>query len=252
MANRWKYPNLLAYLVMVGVNGLANYLPLNNQTTAEISNRYPVLFTPAGYVFSIWGLIYLLLLGFVVYQALPSGARDNGVAAVGPLFVLSSALNSAWIFAWHYDRVGISVLLMLGLLASLIAIALRIPGATHWLVRVSFGVYLGWICVATIANISVALYAAGWGGWGLSEVAWTVIMITVGLLLAVYAVRRAANHPLGLVFVWALIGIGVGQADTATVRLAANAAAALLGGILAVSALTALRDARPAMSPRTR
>lgn len=230
MLNRWKYPNILGFVFMIIANGMASFLPLNNQTTAEISDRYPVLFTPAGYVFAIWGVIYLLLLGFVILQALPSGERRRDVVAIGPWFFLSCLFNGLWIFAWHYNQIVLSIVLMVLLLASLIMIALRIRQLpSHWLVRTSFGVYLGWISVATIANVSVGLYDAGWGGLGLGEPVWAAIMIVVGLLLASYVVIREHNQAYGLVFVWALAGIAVGQAGEATVRVTAIAAAALVG-----------------------
>jgi len=228
--NRWKYPNMLGFVFMIVANGLASFLPLNNQTTAEISDRYPVLFTPAGYVFSIWGVIYLLLLGFVIFQALPSGERRRDVVAIGPWFFLSCLCNGLWIFAWHYDQIGLSIVLMVLLLASLIMITLRIRQLpSHWLVRTSFGVYLGWISVATIANVTVGLYDAGWGGLGLGEPIWAAIMIVVGLLLAAYVVIRERSQAYGLVFVWALAGIAAGQAGEPTVRVTAITAAVLVG-----------------------
>jgi translocator protein len=165
--------NILTFILVVGVNGLANSLPINNQTTGEISDNYPVMFTPAGYVFSIWGLIYLGLLGFVIYQALPAQRDNPRLDRVGYWFVWSCIFNSIWIFLWHYELMLWSVLVMLGILVSLILVYLhleigrnRVPLGESLLARLPFSIYLGWISVATIANVSVLLYDLGWDGFG--------------------------------------------------------------------------------------
>ena len=142
--------NVITFLGVVIVTGLANALPLNGISTGEISDSFPVLFTPAGYVFSIWGLIYLLLLGFVIYQALPSQRDNPRLALVGYWFVLSNLLNAAWIFLWHYGYFQLTLFVMLGLLVSLIVIYHRLQiGLTkvrfpqNLFVNLPFSVYLG-------------------------------------------------------------------------------------------------------------
>ncbi len=164
---------VLAVLAMITVNILANALPINGQNTGEISDRFDVFFVPAGYVFSIWGLIYLGLLAYAVYQALPAQAENPTLRSIGYLFVLSCLANIAWIFLWHYNLVALSVVAMLALLGLLLAIYLRldigrapVAPAMKWLVHVPFSIYLGWITVATIANITSWLYEVGWSGWG--------------------------------------------------------------------------------------
>ncbi|MFD1020950.1 TspO/MBR family protein [Thalassobacillus hwangdonensis] len=204
--------NIIAFLIMVTVNALANILPLNGQTTGEISNRLDVLFTPAGYVFSIWGFIYLLLAIWILRQ-FPKDRRNSPVyQKTSGLFVLSSLLNSLWIFMWHYEYFFASVLVMLALLVTLIRlyVTLQEVGAS-FLDRLPFSVYLGWISVATIANISYYLTYIEWDGWGISDVAWTVIMLVVATALAIFFMVKENDWVYPLVFVWAFIGIGVNQ-----------------------------------------
>jgi translocator protein len=232
--------NILAFILVVGVNGLANSLPINNQTTGEISDSYPVMFTPAGYVFSIWGLIYLGLLGFVIYQALPAQRDNPRLDRVGYWFVWSCIFNSIWIFLWHYELMLWSVLVMLGLLASLILVYLRleigrnrVPLGESLLARLPFSIYLGWISVATIANVSVLLYDLGWDGFGLTEQVVTVIMLAIGSLLGFLMARRRAEVAYPLVLAWAFAGIFVNQAGFTLVVIAAGlAAVAMLAAAL--------------------
>jgi translocator protein len=232
--------NVFAFILVVVVNGLANSLPINNQTTGAISDSYPVLFTPAGYVFSIWGLIYLGLLAFVIYQALPGQRNNPRLERVGYWFVWSCIFNSIWIFLWHYELMLWSVLVMLGLLVSLILVYLRletgrsrVPAGESLLARLPFSIYLGWISVATIANVSVLLYALGWDGIGLAEQVATVIMLAVGSLLGYLMVRRHADVAYPLVLAWAFTGIVINQAGFTLVVVAAGlAAVAMLAAAL--------------------
>jgi hypothetical protein len=209
--------NLIAVLVTLVVNWLANALPLNGQTTAAISDRFPVLFTPAGYVFSIWGLIYIGLLAFSIYQLLPSQAANPRLQRIGWWFALSCFFNCAWIFLWQYNLFLLSLAAMLGLFLSLLIIYLRLhggePGASQvstgelWMVNVPFSVYLGWISVAMIANFAVVLNYTGWNATDLTAVILTVLilLVGVGLGVAMTLVRQEIAYP--LVLVWAYIGI---------------------------------------------
>jgi translocator protein len=210
--------NFIAVLVTLFVNGLANALPLNGQTTGEISNRFPVLFTPAGYVFSIWGFIYIGLLAFGIYQLLPSQAANPRLERVGWWFALSCFFNSIWIFLWHYNLFPLTLVAMLGLLLSLLTIYLRLqigvsPVSTRelWLVNVPFSVYLGWISVAFIANFAVVLNYTGWNAADLTAVILTiaVMLVGVGLGVAMILLRQEIAYP--LVLVWAYIGIWFNQ-----------------------------------------
>jgi benzodiazapine receptor len=237
--------NVLAFAVTVIVNALASSLALNGRTTAEVSDLYPTLVTPAGYVFSIWGLIYVLLLVFVVFQALPSQREKPFLKQVSVLFVLSGVFNVLWLFLWHYDQIVLSVVLMFALLATLIAIYLRLGigrSEVSWKERVSvhlpFSVYLGWITVASIANVAAALVSIEWNGFGLANDVWAVLVIAVALLitLAVIATRRDVAY--SLVIVWALVGIAVNQSAYQNIVTAATASVIII--IVALAALLAM------------
>ena len=176
--------NVLAVVATIGINGLANALPLNGQTTGAISDRFRVYFVPAGYVFSIWGLIYLGLIAFAVFQALPSERSNRRLERGGYLFVLSCAANIVWLFLWHYEQFVLTMMAMVILLLSLIAIYLRlgigraqISKVERWLVDVPFSIYLGWVTVATIANATSVLDYVKWNGWGLAPTTWAVVML---------------------------------------------------------------------------
>jgi translocator protein len=207
--------NLTATVLVVLVNALANILPINGQTTGEISNRLDVLFTPAGYVFGIWGLIYFLLFIWTIRQ-FPASRRNLPIYQKStPLYVLSSVLNIAWILLWHYEFLLLTVLVMIGLLVTLIRLyhVIKNEDPSFWDL-LPFSVYLGWISVATIANISYYLKDISWNGFGLSDVTWTLVMLVVATLLAFYFHRKNEDVIYPLVFVWAFIGIGVKNAAT--------------------------------------
>ncbi|WP_203363947.1 TspO/MBR family protein [Bacillus sp. REN10] len=210
--------NVMFFLLMVTVNALANILPLNGQTTGEISNRLSVLFTPAGYVFAIWGVIYLLV-GIWILRQLPKSRRDLPLYKLTHLpFVFSCLLNSAWIVLWHYEFFAWTVIVMIALLLTLISLYTKIEQTPYSLMdRLPFSIYLGWVSVATIANISYALKFYQWNGLGLSDIAWTIIMLFVATILAI--AFQAKHHDLAypLVFVWAFIGIAVKSKDTSQV-----------------------------------
>lgn len=196
----------VAYLAVVVVNYLANALPLGGRGTDVISDAYPNLFAPAGYAFSIWGLIYLLLAIYVVYQF--SQKENILTARINRLFVLNAFFNAGWLFAWHYDVIWLSVLLMLGLLLTLIKIAdiLRQSVLTrkeNFLVRLPFSIYFGWITVAIIANITVFLVGLGWNGFGLAESFWTVVALLVGAAIGSWRTIHDKNIPYALVLIWA-------------------------------------------------
>lgn len=203
----------LSYVGMVSVNFLANALPINNRSTGQISDAYPNLFAPAGLTFAIWGLIYLLLAGFVVFQFLNKDHKtERLITKINPLFVATSFANIAWIFAWHYDLIGISVLIMMILLILLIKIADVIRGE-HFssldklFVWAPFSVYFGWITVALIANITVFLVSIGWTGLGIADFVWACIILLIGALIGILRIRKDKNIAYGLVLVWAYLGI---------------------------------------------
>lgn len=202
---------------MIFVNALANILPLNGMTTGEVSAHYPNLFTPTAITFSIWGLIYLLLACFVLYQFGVFGGKDavrraTLIKTIGFYFAVSSLANAAWIFFWHYQMIGLTTVCMLVILICLIVIASKLSkvGLTKpekILVKFPFSVYFGWIVIATIANITVFLVSLNWNGFGISEQLWMVIVIFVGLFLSIATMRQYKDAAFGLVVIWAYIGI---------------------------------------------
>ena len=203
---------------MVLVNYLANQLPLGGKTPAELSALYPVQLTPAGYVFSIWLLIYLLLAGFLIYQFVAD--NDDRLDRVGSVFAASCVFNIAWIFAWHWERVGLSLLFMIGLLFMLGTLYQRINRGRHypalvgwWLLNVPFSLYLGWISVATLVNATVFLYERNLYTSALGPYGWTVLGILLAAVLAGMAIRERRDLIYALVIIWALSGIGVANAD---------------------------------------
>lgn len=220
--------NLLGFLGTVVVNVLATVLPLNNIKTGELSDLYPNLFVPAGLTFAIWGVIYVLLAIFVIYQLIPSVRRDaqkvDFVQRIGLLFFISSIANIGWIFAWHYKIVSLSVVLMLILLGCLIAIYLRLnigqseaTKAEKYSVHLPFSVYLGWITIATIANVTALLVDINWNTWGLGEQFWTVTVIVVGIAIALSVLLTRKDIYYCLVVDWALLGILLKRLSVTTV-----------------------------------
>ena len=230
----------LSLIIVLGVNILANALPINGVTTGEISDQFPILFVPAGYVFSIWGLIYVALIGFTIYSFTPKGQKNELIDAIAGWFVAANLFNTAWIFLWHYQQFALTLIPIFGLLISLIAIYLRLrvgKKARAWveklLVAAPFSIYLGWATVAVVANVSQFLYTTGWRGAPLTEAVWTVIMLIIASLLGVLMIflRREVAYP--LVLVWAFVGIWNKQGETPLVALTALT----LAGVLAVLTL---------------
>jgi len=227
--------NVLATVLLITVNALANALPLNNLTTGEISDRFDVYFVPAGYVFAIWGLIYVALAAFTVYQALPAQRENPHLRRIGYLYALTCVANVAWLFLWHYEQFPWTLVAMFALLLLLIAIYLRlrigrvrIPPAETWLLHVPFSIYLGWITVATIANVTSVLDWINWNGWGLAPEFWAIIMLIVGGLVASLVSITRGDVAYVLVIVWAFAGIVVSQSDTLSVAITAGVVAGIV------------------------
>jgi hypothetical protein len=209
---------LLGFLGTVAVNALANVLPINNITTGALSDLYPNLFVPAGLTFAIWGLIYVLLGIFVIYPLIPSVRRDprkvDFVRRIGPLFFISCLANIGWIFAWHYQILPLSLIFMLILLGCLLFIYLRLnvgksetTRAESYFAHLPFSVYLGWITIATIANVAALLVNINWNTWGLGEQFWAVAAIIVGIAIALSMLFTRKDIYYSLVVDWALLGI---------------------------------------------
>jgi tryptophan-rich sensory protein len=200
-----NYINLILFAIMIVMNYLANALPLNGKTTGELSDSLPNLFVPAGITFSIWGIIYLLLAAYCIIQF--TGSEQETISQISWLFGISCILNSLWIVSWHYEKLPLSLLIMIGMLASLIYINILIKHLPLGLIKAAFGIYLGWICIATIANVTALLVNYKWGGFGISDEMWTIIMVSAGALITAIAVYRLSNPFVGLSVIWAFTGI---------------------------------------------
>lgn len=229
-------------------NALANILPFNGQTTGAVSNRFDVLFTPAGYVFGIWGLLYITWCVFTVYQLLPSQRSNPRLQRVTYLFALSGVVNVLWLWLWHHEYFALTVLVMLTLLGLLITIYLRLDVgraraslAERLCVHTPFSLYLAWISVATIANITVYLRHVGWSGWGLSDIVWVNAMIGVATLLGVIACVQRRDYAFVAVLLWAFVGIASKQAELLPVYTGAVTASALLAVIAMARFIQSLR-----------
>jgi hypothetical protein len=210
--------NFLGFIGTVVVNGLANALPINGKTTGELSDNLPNLFVPAGFTFSIWGVIYILLALFAVYQLLRAFKQDEKdgriIDAVGPYFFIASCANMGWIFAWHYQVILVSLLLMIILLLSLICIYLNLDirkremkKTEKFFALIPFSVYLGWITVATVANVTALLVDIGWNGFGIPDQVWTIIVLIVATLITLAVLFSKQGIYDALVIVWAYFGI---------------------------------------------
>lgn len=215
------YSNFKRVLITLGtifaltLNLLANLLPINNLTTAELSDKYAVYFVPAGYVFSIWGVIYLFLIAYAILQITQKSEKFQKVFnAIFPFHLAGLILNGVWILFWHYEQVEVSVLIMLGLLASLILTYLKInkskleKGYKSKIVKATFSIYLGWISVATIANITVALFKNGVTEFIFNGQIWASILILIaGVLASIFIFRKDYFYP--AVIIWAIVGIAI-------------------------------------------
>lgn len=226
---------IISLVIVLVVNTLANTLPINGLTTGEVSDRFPILFVPAGYVFSIWGLIYLALIAFAIYIIIPKGLENEKIDDISGWFVAANLFNATWIFLWHYLQFTLTLIPIFGLLISLLAIYLRLNigrmKRTFWkklFVATPFSIYLGWATVAVVANVSQVLYTSGWRGEPLSQPVWTVIMLAVASILGVLMIFLRGEVAYPLVLSWAFIGIWVKHGDVPLVAITALVAAVIL------------------------
>lgn len=225
-------------ILTLGVNGLANALPINGLATAQISDQFKVYFVPAGYVFSIWGVIYIGLMAFAIFQALPSQQDNPRLRAIGWWMTLGNIANALWIFLWHYLQIPLTLIAMLVLLAALLVSYIRInngepmSSAEKWLARLPVSIYLGWITVATVANITDVLYYVNWNGFGIAPEMWMNIILAAVLLIAAAMnfIRRDVAYT--LVILWALAGIAVKHAASQGVATAVWVTFALVAASL--------------------
>jgi hypothetical protein len=241
---------ILTILITLIVNGLANALPINGLNTGEISDRFQVYFVPAGYVFSIWGVIYLGLIAFAIFQALPAQRENPRLQATGWWIALGGLANSLWIFFWHYEQFPLTLIAMLVLLATLIITYLRlgigltkVSTAETWAVRVPFSIYLGWITVATVANVTDVLDYWNWNGFGIAPEIWMGIMLAAVLVIATLMAFTRRDVAYALVLLWALAGIAIKFATVSAVIIPTW----ITFGLVALTLAAALFLRRPAL-----
>jgi len=246
-ARTLKVANIVFYILTIVINGLAGGTTLiGGRLTATVSDSNPTLITPAGYVFSIWGIIYILLGAFVIYQALPSRNNRGFTQRIGWLFVLSSIINIVWIFFWQFEYLVVSVVLIFLLLASLIAIYVRLGvgkskvGLDDRLaVHLPFSVYLGWITVASIANVATTLVSLNWNGGGIHPETWAILVVAVALVITALMLITRKDVAYSLVIIWALVGIAVKQSGNQTIVMLTEISAVIVVVMLIATVVTA-------------
>lgn len=241
MKKTLQISNILAFVLVIFMNYLSNTGVLNNTTIGGISDNVRSLFTPAGYAFAIWGIIYLLLLGFIIFQSRSLFVKvknDDFILKTGWWFVLSCLANSLWVLLWIYEYTGLSVICIFALLFTLLQIVMKndmelwdaplgIIGFLWW----PFVVYSGWVTVASIANVSSYLVKIEWNGFGISDVSWTIIMIVVAGVVNLIVTWKRHMREFALVGAWALAAIAVANWDTnQTIAYSAIFVAAILFG----------------------
>ena len=210
--------NIIAVILTIIVNGLANILPIGGRYTGELSDNIPNLFVPAGITFAIWGIIYILIILFAVYLAKDLFKKEKStkpfLEKISIFFILVSLGNIIWIFLWHYEQIILSLLAMLLLFFSLLIIYLRLDIGIakvtlkeKLFIHVPISVYIGWITVATIANITAVLVTIEWDRFGLSEQTWTIIILVVVSIITILMILKRRDIAYSLVIVWALFGI---------------------------------------------
>ena len=244
-ALRWV--NLVIFVLMVGLNYYAGYFEINGNTVGTVSDTIPSLFTPSGYVFSIWAIIYTGLAAFVIY-GVNKKQQDNPLYdRIGPWFLINSFFNMAWLVVWLNEMWLVSFVLMLAILGTLIITYVRlnahredIRGKDFWFILAPFSVYLAWISVATIANTSVIFVANGFTELGVNGTFWTVIMMIVAALLSNLMVGLRRDWFFSWVVIWAIIGIGVANSGNLPIVITSIAVA-----VEQVFVLWYLRDNRP-------
>lgn len=239
--------NLAAFAIVILLNVLSNVLPINGQTMPEISAKYPSLFTPAGFTFSIWGVIYLALLVFVIWQALPAQRNSQKIASISNYFKLNCLANAGWLVVWHYDLLALSLVVMFVILGTLILIYRELiadidsaPMKEHLVLYVPFSLYTGWISLATIANASALQTGNGWDDIGMSAVQWTFVKLAVVGAVGATVIIRNRDPVFAAVVAWGAYGISVMQSATPAVAGTAMTLSLLMLILIAKEAVSRL------------
>lgn len=231
--------NLLAVLFAIGINYYSQLYTINGNRVSDMSEKYANLFTPAGYAFAIWGVIFIALLvfsGYQIYRTFIRRKTFDFISQSGYWFAIANAGNGLWVIAWLYDYTLLSVVIMLVILFSLVKIVVntdmetrKVPAKTIVFGWWPISIYAGWISVATIANIAAYLSKIGWEGGFLSPVAWTILLIVAVTLLNVVLIFTRGMREFAVVGAWALIAIYVRhQSDYESIATTAIVGAAII------------------------
>jgi len=224
---------VIATLVTIALNIFSGLI--TGKSVAAISNRFPVPVTPAGWAFSVWGIIYTGLIAFAIYQALPSQSTNPRLQRIGYWYVLSCAANVAWLFLWVNEQITLSLVAMVVLLLSLITLYLRadmnrtnITRVERWCVNIPFGIYMGWITVATIVNVTVVLFNLGWTGSGISPETWTMLLLVIGTVITLSVGITRVDIAYIATVVWAYSAILVKNIPMPMISITAGVMIAIL------------------------
>jgi hypothetical protein len=215
--------NLLVLVIVIWWNYYSNTGNIGGKTVGELSAEYDNYFTPAGYAFSIWGIIYLALTAqaiFFIKSAFSPDKDSSFLSQIGPYLIMTNILNSAWLYFWLMGHIGTSVIVMFMILTSLIILILNLNmerwnAPTQIIIGVwwPIAIYSGWIAVATIANVSAYLVKIEWTG-PFSEFTWVIIMIGVATLVNLFMIWTRNLREFSLVGIWALVAIAVRHWDS--------------------------------------
>ncbi|UFH55452.1 tryptophan-rich sensory protein [Spirosoma sp. KNUC1025] len=249
---------VFSVVTLIVMNYLSNAGAFGGRTNSDISHQYQTLITPAGYAFSIWGLIFLGLLAFAIYQALPSQRTNSRFRAIGWWVVLNAFCNAIWSPLFNTEHIGLALIVILVMLFSLVVIEQHLLERTHipiieidpdatlpevaatpmetWLARIPFSIYFGWLTVATILNVAVYLKATDFSLMGLGEQTWAIAILIVGLLVGAIVFNRFRSVAYILVFTWAYAAIAVEQSGYSQIQLIAGAGA-VVAVVLAIVGL---------------
>lgn len=239
MKKRLSVLNLVSVILVIAINYISQAIRINETTIGEVSNKYFNLFTPASYAFAIWGLIFMALIAYGIYQVKMAFFSEKSAALIeetGYWFIITNILNCAWVFVFAFEYTGISVLVMLGILFSLIKIILNTNMEKQPVSRSTFifgwlpiGIYSGWIAVATVANVSAYLAKLNWDGGFLSHTNWTITMIIIATFVYLLMIYKRTMYEFATVGIWALFAIYVRhQNEYSTIAYTALAGCAII------------------------
>jgi hypothetical protein len=253
---------IITWLLFIGViamNALANILPINGYNTGQVSAFYPNTFVPAGFTFSIWGIIYLLLLSYTIgftYYSIKGQQHPKAfifIEHINTYFLLTCIFNMSWIVAWHYLQIELSVVIMLLFLITLIQLFLKsttmsgtLTSTQKFILQTPFIVYLGWISVATIANITALLVAYNWTAFTIAPIYWSATMILIAIVLAILMLKNFKTIPFALVVAWALWGIYNAQGPAAPIL--ARITAGGIGLLISATLFTLINNRKSKMA----